>query len=221
MVFQISRSFAAAIMIYAISLILQSTMGLAFWQSVGLIGVITIIYSLQGVMKTVVYGDAIQMFLIVLGAIVCLGFGLYHIGGWQQLLQLVETERLTTINLSSNGFDGQGFGLLPMLFGGIILYASYYGCDQPEAQRSLSAKSLTDLKRMIMAASFLRFPITLIYCLAGLVIGTLAMHTPEFMAHNTSRTSRLVNADIYHQLFTQWRIRTFISGNSGRGYVVT
>jgi SSS family transporter len=182
LVFQISRSFATAIMIYAISLILQSTMGLVFWQSVALIGVITIIYSLQGGMKAVVYGDAIQMCLIVLGALVCLGFGLFHIGGWQQLFELVETERLTTINLSSNGFDGQGFGLLPMLFGGIILYASYYGCDQSEAQRSLSAKSVTDLKKMIMAASFLRFPITLIYCLAGLVIGTLAMHTPEFMA---------------------------------------
>jgi SSS family transporter len=182
MVFQISRSFATAIMIYAISLILQSTMGLAFWQSVGLIGVVTVIYSLQGGMKAVVYGDAIQMCLIVLGALVCLSFGLYHIGGWQQLFQLVDAQRLTTINVSSNGFDGQGFGLLPMLFGGIILYASYYGCDQSEAQRSLSAKSLTDLKKMIIAASFLRFPITLIYCLAGLVIGTLAMHTPEFMA---------------------------------------
>ena len=182
MVFQMSRSFATAIMIYAISLILQSTMGFSFWQSVGLIGVITIIYSLQGGMKAVVYGDAIQMCLIVTGALVCLGFGLYHIGGWQQFFQLVDTERLTTLNTVSNGFDGEGFGLLPMLFGGIILYASYYGCDQSEAQRSLSAKSVTDLKKMIMAASFLRFLITLIYYLAGLVIGTLAMHTPEFMA---------------------------------------
>jgi Na+/proline symporter len=182
MVFQISRSFVTANMIYTIFLILQSSMGLAFWQSVGLIGVVTIIYSLQGGMKAVVYGDAIQMCLIVLGAIVYLGFGLYHIGGWQQLFQLVDTQRLTTINVSSNGFDDQDFGLLPMLFGGIILYASYYGCDQSEAQRSLSAKSLTDLKKMIMAASFLRFPITLIYCLGGSVIGTLAMHTPEFMA---------------------------------------
>jgi Na+/proline symporter len=109
MVFQISRSFATAIMIYAISLILQSTMGLAFWQSVGLIGVITIIYSLQGGMKAVVYGDAIQMCLIVTGALVCLGFGLYHIGGWQQFFQLVDTQRLTTLNTASNGFDGAGF----------------------------------------------------------------------------------------------------------------
>jgi Na+/proline symporter len=116
-VFQISRSFATAIMIYAISLILQSTMGLAFWQSVGLISVITIIYSLQGGMKAVVYGDATQRCLIVIGAPVCLGFGLYHIGGWQQFFQLVDTERLTALKTPSNGFDSEGFGLLLMLFG--------------------------------------------------------------------------------------------------------
>jgi len=181
-VFQISRSFATAIMVYAISIILQSTMGLAFWQSVLLIGVITIIYSLQGGMKAVVYGDAVQMVLIVTGAMVCLGFGLYHIGGWESFLQHVQPERLNTLNLTSYGFDGEGFGFLPMIFGGIVLYASYYGCDQSEAQRSLSANSLSDLKKIIMTASFLRFPITLIYCLAGLVIGTLAVTTPEFLA---------------------------------------
>lgn len=182
LVFQVSRSFATAIMIYAISIILQSTMNIAFWQSVMLIGVITLIYSLQGGMKAVVYGDAVQMVLIVIGAIVCLGFGLYHIGGWDAFLNLVQTDRLSTFNFSSQGFDGQGFGFLPMIFGGIVLYASYYGCDQSEAQRSLSAKSLSDLKKIIMTASFLRFPITLIYCLAGLVIGTLALTTPTFIA---------------------------------------
>ncbi|MFT2090296.1 sodium:solute symporter family transporter [Paraglaciecola sp. 2405UD69-4] len=182
MVFQISRSFATAIMIYAISIILQSTLGLAFWQSVLIIGVITIIYSLQGGMKAVVYGDAIQMILIIAGALTCLAFGLYHIGGWSNFSALVDTQRLNTVNLSSYGFDGQGFGLLPMIFGGIVLYASYYGCDQSEAQRSLAARSLTDLKKIIITASFLRFPITLIYCTAGLIIGTLALTTPDFIS---------------------------------------
>lgn len=182
MVFQISRSFATAIMIYAISIILQSTTGLAFWQSVLCIGLITVVYSLQGGMKAVVYGDAIQMVLIICGAITCLCFGLYHIGGWTQFISLVEPSRLKAINTSSAGFSGSDFGLLPMLFGGFILYASYYGCDQSEAQRSLSAKSPNELKKMIMTASFLRFPITLIYCFAGLVIGTLALNQTDFLA---------------------------------------
>jgi SSS family transporter len=180
-VFQISRSFATGIMIYAVSIILNGAVGLAFWQSIVIIGVITVIYSLQGGMKAVVYGDAIQMLLIILGAVACLGFGLYQLGGWERFLQLVDSERLQALNFSSHGFAGDGFGFWPMVLGGIILYASYYGCDQSEAQRSLSAKSPLDLKKMIMAASLMRFPITLLYCSAGLVIGTFAMVTPAFL----------------------------------------
>ena len=63
-VFQLSRSFATAIMIYAISLILQGTMGLEQWHSIVVIGVITLIYSAMGGMKAVVFGDAIQMIII-------------------------------------------------------------------------------------------------------------------------------------------------------------
>lgn len=71
-VFQISRSFATAIMIYAISLILQGTMGLNQFHAILVIGVITLIYSAMGGMKAVVYGDAIQMILIIVGAALCL-----------------------------------------------------------------------------------------------------------------------------------------------------
>lgn len=182
LLFQLSRSFATGIMVYAVSIILQGTIGFEFWQSIVFIGVITIVYSLQGGMKAVVYGDAIQMVIIILGTITCLFFGLHYIGGFDNFLTLVDPERLQAINFESTGFDGQGFGVWPMVFGGIVLYASYYGCDQSEAQRSLSAKNTGDLKKMIMSASLARFPITLLYCTSGLVIGTFALSTPEFLS---------------------------------------
>ncbi|RDV28044.1 sodium transporter [Alteromonas aestuariivivens] len=182
LVFQISRSFATAIMIYAIALILQGTMGLAQWHSILAIGVITLIYSAMGGMKAVVYGDALQMILILLGAAVCLWVGLDAMGGWHQVLQKVDGNRLLAVNTSSAGLHGNDFGLLPMLFGGIVLYASYYGCDQSEAQRSLSSGSISDLKKMLMAVALVRFPVTLLYCLSGLVIGTLVLTTPELQA---------------------------------------
>ena len=182
LVFQISRSFATGIMVYAISIILQGTTGLAFWQSIALIAGVTLVYSLQGGMKAVVYGDAIQFGLIILGALICLAFGLHLIGGWEQFVILADPARLDVIDFSSTGLDGEGFGFWPMVFGGLVLYASYYGCDQSEAQRSLSAKNVNDLKKMIIAASVVRFPITLLYCTMGLVIGTFAFQTPEFMS---------------------------------------
>ncbi|NVK54492.1 MAG: sodium/solute symporter [Alteromonadaceae bacterium] len=181
-VFQLSRSFATAIMIYAISLILQGTMGLQQWHSIVLIGVITLIYSAVGGMKAVVFGDAVQMILILAGALTCLFVALDAIGGVDSALSLINSERLDAINISAVGLNGNDFGLLPMLFGGIVLYASYYGCDQSEAQRSLSAHSVKDLRKVMYTVAISRFPITLIYCAAGLVIGALVMQSPELQA---------------------------------------
>ena len=52
--------------IYFIGLLL---MGFSYWQSVGQIGVITIIYSFQGSVKSVNYGYTIQICLIVISAV--------------------------------------------------------------------------------------------------------------------------------------------------------
>ena len=175
-VFQFSRAFATGIMVYALSIILQGTMQISSTQAILLIGVITILYSLQGGMRAVVYGDAVQMVIIVLGTAICIAFGLSALGGWEPFLQLLPSERVSTLNFSSLGFNGDGFGFLPMVLGGVILYASYYGCDQSEAQRALSARSESDLKKIMLANGIFRFPITLLYCLAGLVIGTLAFN---------------------------------------------
>lgn len=182
LVFQISRSFATAIMIYAISLILQGTMGLNQLNAILVIGVITLVYSAMGGMKAVVYGDAIQMVLIIAGAALCLWAGLDIIGGWEKVFDVIPSERLQATNTITAGLNGSDFGLLPMLFGGVVLYASYYGCDQSEAQRALSSHSIQDLKKMMLAVAFLRFPVTLLYCMVGLVIGALVISTPELHA---------------------------------------
>lgn len=181
-VFQFSRAFATGIMVYALSIILQGTMQVSATQAILLIGVITLLYSLQGGMKAVVYGDAVQMVIIVVGTAICIAFGLNALGGWDAFMQLLPSERVSTINFSSLGFDGDGFGFFPMVLGGVILYASYYGCDQSEAQRALSAKSEGDLKKMMLANGIFRFPITLLYCLAGLVIGTLAFNDANLLS---------------------------------------
>lgn len=179
-VFQFSRAFSTGIMIYAVSLILIATMGITLWQSIVIIGVVTVLYSLQGGMKAVVYGDAIQMIIIVLGTVFCIYFGLVNLGGIEVFINNVDQTRLQAINFSSFGLNGDGFGFLPMVFGGIVLYASYYGCDQTQAQRALSAQNTKQLKQMMMANGMLRFPITLLYCFSGLIIGTLALSDASF-----------------------------------------
>ena len=185
-VFQISRSVATGVMVYTMALILQATVGLEFWISVLLIGVITLIYSFQGGMKAVIWGDVIQMLILFLGIIICLIYGIKELGGFDNFLSLVDKDRLTAIDFSKWGFNNANkndeFGFWPMIIGGFFLYTSYYGTDQTQSQRLLSSKNLPSLKKLLLANGLFRFPVTLTYCIMGLVLGTLLLQDASFQA---------------------------------------
>lgn len=110
-VFQISRSFATSVMIYTVALILTSVMDIPMWMTILVIGAVTLIYSYQGGMKAVVYGDVIQMIILFLGIIICFIAGLHYLGGWSAFIEQVNPDRLNVIDFGKHGFkDGEQFG---------------------------------------------------------------------------------------------------------------
>jgi len=188
-VFQINRALSTGVMVYAIAFILQAVLNLDFSITILIISVITIVYSWQGGMKAVVWGDAIQMIILFIGLIVCL------IYGWTNLSQTVEAisfdpSRLQVIDFNMGIGEGEEYGIFPMIIGGLFLYISYYGCDQTQAQRMLSAKNESTIKQLLLANGLLRFPVVLIYCLMGLIIGELVMSTPELLTDIQNLTAK-------------------------------
>lgn len=189
-VFQISRALGTGVMVFTMALIIQAVVGISFHWTLLIISVVTLIYSYQGGMKAVVWGDAIQMVILFLGLIICLIVGysmLKDTGDFTGFSQ----ERLQVIDFSNLGFfSGQEYGFWPMLLGGLFLYLSYYGTDQTQAQRLLSAKNEGTIKKLLMANGLLRFPVVLVYCIMGLIIGYLVSNIPEFYAsiEETTRT---------------------------------
>lgn len=183
-VFQISRSVATGVMVYTMALILQATIGIDFWISILIIGVITLVYSFQGGMKAVIWGDVIQMIILFLGIIICLVYGLSELGGFDNFLTHVDKDRLTAVDFSKWGFNNANkqdeFGFWPMVIGGFFLYASYYGTDQTQSQRLLSASGMPTIKKLLLANGLFRFPLTLTYCIMGLVLGTLLLQDLSF-----------------------------------------
>jgi SSS family transporter len=182
-VFLISRAFATGVMVYAVSIIIESVLDISFFTTLGIIGVITLVYSLQGGMKAVVYGDMIQMIILFFGIVICMAFGLSEMGGWDSFVQQVDRSRLEAVDFSGWGFsEGEEFGFWPMVLGGFFLYVSYYGTDQSQAQRTLSARDMGVVRKTLLFNGLIRFPVTLTYCIMGLIIGTLALTTPAFLA---------------------------------------
>lgn len=182
-VFQFSRAFATGIMIYAVALVLSAVLDIPQWATILISGVVTLIYSYQGGMKAVVWGDAIQMIILFGGILICIGYGLHYLGGWDVFMARVDQSRIQSVDFSSLGFSkGEEFGFWPMFLGGLFLYASYYGTDQSQAQRALSARDMGQVKKMLIFNGVARFPVTMSYCIMGLIVGTFAYSNPDFLS---------------------------------------
>jgi len=189
-VFQISRALGTGVMVYTIAIILQAVLDIDFVYTILIISVITIVYSWQGGMKAVVWGDAIQMIILFAGLIICLYFGWNLLQEHGGLVEGFNPERLKVIDYNLGIGEGNEYGLLPMIVGGFFLYASYYGCDQTQAQRMLSAKSEKTIRQLLLANGLLRFPVVLVYCIMGLVIGGLVTLAPDFLAEIADTTQK-------------------------------
>src|SRR4051812_41814121 len=180
--FVLSRGLSTGVSIYTIGLILSSILGLPFWQTMTLLGCVTIAYSLEGGMKAIVYSEVAQMIIKVLGIFAIMGAALHQLGGWQAFVAHVDRSRLRVVDFSNLGFDGREYGFWPMLIGGVFLYTSYYGTDQTQAQRILAARDEVTVKRLLLFNGLFRFPVTLSYCLGGLILGAFAASNSAFAA---------------------------------------
>lgn len=188
-VFQISRALATGVMVYTIAIILQAVLDIKFIYTIPIISIVTIVYSWQGGMKAVVWGDAIQMIILFAGLIISLIYGhsiMVENGG---SLANVDTERLQVIQ-NNFGINGSEYGIWPMIIGGFFLYASYYGTDQTQAQRLLSAKDEKTIRTLLFANGMLRMPVVLVYCTMGLVMGGLIAVAPDFLNEISAVTQR-------------------------------
>jgi len=181
-VFQISRGLAGGVAIYAAAIVLSVMLGLKIWQTILIIGTVTLIYDFLGGMKIVVYSDVIQMIILFAGILICTLSAFNTLPDWGAITNMVPFERLKTIDFINTGLgDGNDFTFWSLLFGGFFLYISYYGCDQSQMQREISAKNLAEGQKSLLLNGFARFPIVLAYCLMGIFIGAYFYLNPDMM----------------------------------------
>ncbi|MGD9058119.1 MAG: hypothetical protein PVF38_18375, partial [Desulfobacterales bacterium] len=179
--FQFIRALGTGVTVYGISLVLMLCLNLPFWAAVLMLGGITIVYDVLGGMKAVIWSDVIQI-VVLFGAILAAIVIAVHLAGGLPVV-FDQPARLRAVNFSSHGLgDGQTFAFWPMLIGGFFLYLSYYGCDQTQAQRELSTRSVADTNRALFLDGMLRFPLVLSYCFLGLCLGAYALLHPDFVA---------------------------------------
>jgi len=187
MVFLISRALATGVGLYASAIVLSVGLGIPIMVTILIIGLVTIIYDTIGGISAVIYSDVIQMIILLSGVIICIIYAMQSVGGFGEVFAAFPSERLTTLDLSM-GFDSSSpIPFWAFLFGGFFLYISYYGTDQSQVQRELSAASIDETKKSLLFNGVVRFPLTILYVLMGIAIFAVYQTSPDLQAVMTNK----------------------------------
>src|SRR3954466_13652702 len=173
-VFMVTRGMADSVRVFAtavpIALIIGPLLPKAYVMPVAVLvlGTLTIIYTIRGGMRAVVWTEIVQATLYLFGglsAIVLIGHAVD--GGWGAILQkAVPAGKLQFIDWYT-GFD-KPFTMFAGLIGGAFLAMASHGADQLIVQRLLSAKTLKHGQAAIIGSG-----VTIIFQFAlFLLIGT-------------------------------------------------
>jgi SSS family solute:Na+ symporter len=180
-VFLISRGLGSGVALLATGIVTAVCLDWPLWETILLIGMVSIIYTTFGGIVADIYSDIVQLIILWGGSIVTI----YILGSLldSESLSLLfsEKSRLEVFNFEATGLgDGETFAFWPMLIGGLFLYLSYYGCDQSQAQRLLTTASVKDAQKSLMINGSLRFFLVLTYCAVGLLMIPFLLSHPEF-----------------------------------------
>jgi SSS family solute:Na+ symporter len=179
--FLLSRGLSLGVILYATSLVVAEATGLSAASALVALGLLSVLYTGLGGIVADIWSDVVQLALLWGGSFVCAAYVFAHAGA--SVLAAIPGARAQAIVLGPTGLgDGATFAFWPMLFGGLFLYLSYYGCDQSQAQRLLTARDDRAAREALVLNGLLRFPLVLTYCGLGLLLAGLLEVDPAFAA---------------------------------------
>lgn len=158
-----------SVTIYAGALIFEA-MGIPFWLGAAIVVCSTGIYTILGGLRAVIYTDVLQMFIMIIGSLILMAYGLQAVGGIEKLFSALPDEYL---KIWRNNLDPQ-FPWLGILFGAPILGVWYWCTDQFIVQRVLSAKNIQEARRGTLFGGFLKMTPLFIFVFPGLICYVLA-----------------------------------------------
>ncbi|HEY0059020.1 MAG TPA: sodium:solute symporter [Flavisolibacter sp.] len=191
--FLLQRALSTGISIYAPSIILSSLFGWdVFWTNI-IMGGLLIIYTVNGGAKAVAYTQKIQLFII---------FGAMFLAGYMVVQKLPEgvgfTEaldvggKLGRLNVITSGREGGSFdwddryNIWSGVIGGFFLALSYFGTDQSQVGRYLTAQNNTESRLGLLMNGLVKIPMQFFILLIGVLIFSFYQFNSAPLSFNTS-----------------------------------
>src|SRR5499427_6842048 len=186
LVFLIGRAASLGVTLAAPSVVMSAILGWTLPVTVLVISVPMIVYTTLGGVQAVAWTDVKQMFVVVFGmtaAVVTLLYGiLQHVSFGDALHLASATDRLRGVDFTVNLSDRYTFW--SGMIGGLFLMLGYFGCDQSQVQRYLTAKSVDEARQGLMVSAYVKIPLQLLILFTGVLVFVFYLFQPPPMLFN-------------------------------------
>lgn len=201
--FQISRGLSTGISIYAPSLILSSLLGWNIYYTNIIMGGMLIIYTVTGGAKAVAHTQKLQLAIALVGMVIAgylvvhlmpsnVGFSdALHLGGKNGKMNII------TFGGTKNGFDWKDkYNIWSGVIGGFFLALSYFGTDQSQVGRYLTAKNNRESKLGLLMNGIVKVPMQFLILMLGVLVFSFYQYNKAPIHFNENQVER-AKATVY------------------------
>ena len=208
--FLLSRGLGVGVIIAAPAVILSIVLGWNEIITIFAIGLITTFYTMFGGIQAVTWTDVKQMFLVFIG----LGVAFFVIlSNFPEGITFTDglslagaNGKLTTVNTE---FDlREKYTIWSGLIAALFLFLSYFGCDQSQVQRYLTAKSVDQSRTSLLMSAFLKIPMQAMILLIGVMVFVFYQFQtpPMIFKANDAEKAKTANTQEYNRLENEYNL---------------
>src|SRR5687767_6679809 len=168
--FLVSRAMSCGAIVAAPAVVLSVVLGWSVTMTTLLILVPAVIYTILGGVQAVTWTDVKTMALTVFALIVAMVF---LVKGLPSGVSVDDALTIAGGTGRLNAFDfdftlTETYTFWSGMLGGLFLMLSYFGCDQSQVQRYLTAKSVDDGRTSLLMSAFWKLPLQVLVLLVGI-----------------------------------------------------
>lgn len=196
--FLLQRGLSTGISVFAPSIILSSLFGWNIYSTNLLMGGLLIIYTMSGGAKAVAYTQQLQLIIVFTGMFLA-GYMVVHLlpGNVSFSDALDVSGKLGKLNVITTGIENGKFNwsdqynLLSGLIGGFFLALSYFGADQSQVGRYLTARSLKESRMGLLMNGLVKVPMQFAILLIGALVFTFYQFSKAPVFFNEVQVKKL------------------------------
>ncbi len=196
--FLLQRGLSTGISVVAPSIVLSALLGWNIFLTNILIGGILIIYTVTGGARAVAYTQKLQLIIIFVAMFIAGYYVVHHLPadiGFTEAMEIggrLGKLNVVTTGVKNGSFDwGDQFNIISGVIGGFFLALSYFGTDQSQVGRYLTARSVTESRIGLLMNGIVKIPMQFFILLIGVLVFTFYQFNKAPVFFNEKEIARL------------------------------